>query len=54
MFDTIEDVLEKHPISVDDAGRSAASARKVLKQALESYPDAGRNANRKRQAAKQK
>ena len=47
LFDTIEDVLERHPIAVDTAGPRARSARRVLQQAIDSYPAAGRNANRR-------
>lgn len=52
MFDTIDDVLEKRPIAIGKAGPPGMSARKVLQQALDSYPNAGRNANRRKQAAK--
>jgi arylsulfatase A len=54
MFDTIEDVLEKRPIAIGKVGSSGESARKALQQALDSYPDAGRNANRRKQTAKKK
>ncbi|MGI9473350.1 MAG: sulfatase-like hydrolase/transferase, partial [Rubripirellula sp.] len=49
MYDTIEDVLEKRPIAIDQAETPGESARKVLQKALDSYPDAGQNANRRKQ-----
>ena len=50
MYDTIADVLEKRPLAVGQAGPRGESARKVLQQALDSYPNAGRNANRRKQS----
>ena len=47
MYDTIADVLEKHPVSDADADSSVKSARKTLQKVLDSYPSAGRNANRR-------
>ena len=49
LFDTTKDVLEQHPIPPDTAGPRAQSARRILQKALDSYPDAGRNANRRAQ-----
>ena len=48
MYDTVADVLEKRPIPIGKAGTLGESARKVLQDALNSYPNAGRNANRRR------
>ena len=44
MYDTIADVLEKRPIS--DRNTHVESARKTLQKVLDSYPSAGRKANR--------
>ena len=51
MFDTIEDVMEKHPLIAGKSGERATAARTALQKVLNSYPAAGRNANRKKQAA---
>jgi arylsulfatase A len=52
MFDTIADVLEKRPIAIGRAGPPGESARRALQQALDSYPDAGQKANRRKQKNK--
>ena len=48
MFDTIKDVIEKHPIAVGEAGAGGEAARRMLQKALESYPVDGRNTNRRK------
>lgn len=52
MYDTIADVLEKQPIEIGRQGSQAESARQVLQRALDSYPKAGRNANRRNQSGR--
>ena len=47
LFDVIDDVLEKRPIAVGAAGERGETSRKILQQALDSYPKAGRAANRR-------
>ena len=47
LFDTIEDVLEKKPITDNSANKTIQSVRKKLQAALDSYPKAGLNANRR-------
>ena len=48
LFDTVNDVKEKHPIALGQGGQPAEAARAVLQKALDSYPDKGRNANRRK------
>ena len=48
LFDTVNDVKEKHPIALGQGGQPAEVARTVLQKALDSYPDKGRNANRRK------
>ena len=50
MFDTVEDVLEKHPLPLGQAGASAQSARQKLQEALDSFPKSGQNVNRRKNA----
>ncbi|MFT5129247.1 MAG: arylsulfatase A [Rhodothermales bacterium] len=47
LFDTIDDVLEKRPIAIGAAGERGETARKILQQALDSYPKRGRAAKRR-------
>ena len=54
LFDTIEDVLEKRPIAIGQAGPRGEAARNMLQQAIDSYTDAGRNANRRKQSKNSK
>ncbi len=54
MFDTIEDVLEQRPIAIGEPGSPGESARKLLQRALDSYPDSGRNANRRKKSRQSK
>ena len=39
LFDTVNDVKEKHPIALGQGGQPAEVARTVLQKALDSYPD---------------
>ena len=54
LYDTIEDVLEKKPIAVKSTNKSEHAARKKLQAALDSYPKAGQNANRKKESSEKK
>jgi arylsulfatase A len=47
LYDTIKDVWEKTPITDNSANKMTQSVRQKLQAALDSYPKAGLNANRR-------
>jgi len=47
IFDTVNDVLEKHPITIHDSTEDAAAARSKLQEVLDRYPNRGLRVNRR-------
>jgi len=46
-FDTVNDVLEKHPITIHDSTEDVAVARSKLQEVLDRFPNGGLRVNRR-------